>query len=172
MSGVDARAPWVELRVHGVSGTPPADLLDRPRVKQVDGDVRSRFFRATDGDHHVLARRAPSPQPCVAGPTSSGTSWCSGRTRSTVHPGAVLAARAISPSPSATITPTPGTGRDVVVCAHSQGSLITFAELNLLTDEEIKRVGMVTFGSQLRVIFPRSHADLAAGVRALEAVRI
>ncbi|WP_248582775.1 hypothetical protein [Nocardioides sp. InS609-2] len=83
MSGVDARAPWVELRVHGVSGTPPADLLDRPRVKQVDGDVRSRFFRATDGDHHVLARRAPSPQPCVAGPTSSGTSWCSGRTRST-----------------------------------------------------------------------------------------
>ncbi|WP_248582774.1 hypothetical protein [Nocardioides sp. InS609-2] len=60
----------------------------------------------------------------------------------------------------------------MVVCAHSQGSLITFAALNLLTDEEIKRVGLVTFGSQLRVIFPRSHADLAAGVRALEAARV
>ena len=53
MSGVGA-PEWVELRVHGVSGTPPEDLLDRPCVKQVDGDARSRFFRATDSDHRVL----------------------------------------------------------------------------------------------------------------------
>ncbi len=46
--------PWVELRIHGVSGTPPEDLLDRPHVVQVDGDARSRFFRATDADHVVL----------------------------------------------------------------------------------------------------------------------
>ena len=37
---------WVELRVHGVSGTPPEELLASPLVLQVDGDERSRFFRA------------------------------------------------------------------------------------------------------------------------------
>ncbi|MET0838822.1 MAG: hypothetical protein ABWY19_08590 [Marmoricola sp.] len=47
--------PWVELRIHGVSGTPPEDLLDRPLVVQVDGDARSRFFRATGADHEILA---------------------------------------------------------------------------------------------------------------------
>ncbi len=47
-------APWVELRVHGVSGRPPEELLDRPHVRQVDGDARSRFFRATDADRHDL----------------------------------------------------------------------------------------------------------------------
>ncbi len=54
MSGAGAPAPWVELRVHGVSGTPPEELLDRPHVTQVDGDARSRFFRATDADHQLL----------------------------------------------------------------------------------------------------------------------
>jgi hypothetical protein len=39
---------WVELRVHGVSGTPPGSILDRPHVLQVGGDHESRFFRSTD----------------------------------------------------------------------------------------------------------------------------
>jgi hypothetical protein len=47
-------------------------------------------------------------------------------------------------------------GRPVVVCGHSQGSLVSFAALNLLSDEECRRVGFLTFGSQLRVIFPRA----------------
>jgi hypothetical protein len=46
-------------------------------------------------------------------------------------------------------------GRHVVVCAHSQGSLITFAAANLLGDD-INGVGLLTFGSQLRVLFPRA----------------
>jgi hypothetical protein len=46
---------WVELRVHGVSGTPPEELLARPHVLQVDGDDRSRFFHAVDAAGHVLA---------------------------------------------------------------------------------------------------------------------
>lgn len=46
---------WVELRVHGVSGTPPEELLDRPHVLQVDGDERSRFFHAVDSAGRVLA---------------------------------------------------------------------------------------------------------------------
>ncbi|MFD1826479.1 MULTISPECIES: hypothetical protein [Mumia] len=39
---------WVELRVHGVSGTPPGSMLDRPHVVQVGGDDESRYFRSTD----------------------------------------------------------------------------------------------------------------------------
>ncbi len=37
--------PAVEIRVHGVSGTSPEDLLDRPLVRQVAGDKRAGFFR-------------------------------------------------------------------------------------------------------------------------------
>jgi len=39
---------WVELRVHGVSGTPPESLLLSTFVKQVGGDTRGRFFRPAD----------------------------------------------------------------------------------------------------------------------------
>ena len=35
----------VELRVHGVSGTPPEELLDRPLVVQVGGDATAGFHR-------------------------------------------------------------------------------------------------------------------------------
>jgi hypothetical protein len=37
--------PALELRVHGVSGTPPESLLDRPLVEQVGGDKIAGFFR-------------------------------------------------------------------------------------------------------------------------------
>ncbi len=35
----------VELRVHGVSGTPPEELLDRQLVRQVAGDKTAGFYR-------------------------------------------------------------------------------------------------------------------------------
>lgn len=41
-------ADWVELRVHGVSGTPPESMLASAHVCQVAGDDRSRCFRPTD----------------------------------------------------------------------------------------------------------------------------
>ena len=50
----------------------------------------------------------------------------------------------------------PASGRDVIVSAHSQGSLIAFASLHLLSDEQRERVGLLTYGSQLRQIFPRA----------------
>lgn len=50
----------------------------------------------------------------------------------------------------------PEPGRHVIVCGHSQGSLVSFAALNLLSDAELRRIGLLTFGSQLRVIFPRA----------------
>lgn len=48
---------WVELRVHGVSGTPPESLLGTPHVTQVAGDDYSRFFRPAPAptDHVVEA---------------------------------------------------------------------------------------------------------------------
>jgi hypothetical protein len=41
-------ADWVELRVHGVSGTPPEDMLASAHVVQVAGDDRTRCFRPAD----------------------------------------------------------------------------------------------------------------------------
>jgi hypothetical protein len=59
----------VELRVHGVSGTPPVDMLDHPLVKQVAGDTDGRFFRPVDSagneilaDGHVLEGYHWGPQ--------------------------------------------------------------------------------------------------------------
>ncbi|MDQ4040071.1 MAG: hypothetical protein M3313_17415 [Actinomycetota bacterium] len=52
----------------------------------------------------------------------------------------------------------------VVVAAHSQGSLIAVAALLWLTPEERSRVGLVTFGSQLRQQFVRAfpaHVDVS-----------
>lgn len=44
----------------------------------------------------------------------------------------------------------------VVVCAHSQGSLITFAAIMLLSPAERERIAFLSCGSQLRVIYPRA----------------
>lgn len=38
----------VELRTHGVSGTPPESLLDASAVVQIDGDTQGRFFQSAD----------------------------------------------------------------------------------------------------------------------------
>lgn len=43
------KAPhWVELRIHGVSGTPPEAMLGSAHAKQVAGDSWGRFFRPVD----------------------------------------------------------------------------------------------------------------------------
>lgn len=42
---IDPAQPWVELRVHGVSGSPPESMLRGAHVVQVGGDEKSRFFR-------------------------------------------------------------------------------------------------------------------------------
>lgn len=52
--GENGADPWVELRVHGVSGTPPESLLGRPHVAQVAGDAFSRFFRPIGGDGRAI----------------------------------------------------------------------------------------------------------------------
>jgi hypothetical protein len=38
----------IELRVHGVSGTPPGEMLDADRVRQVAGDELGRVFERAD----------------------------------------------------------------------------------------------------------------------------
>lgn len=47
-------AAWVELRVHGVSGTPPEDVLGSAHVQQVAGDDRTRSFRPCDAQGAVV----------------------------------------------------------------------------------------------------------------------
>jgi len=44
VTGVDV-AGLVELRVHGVGGTPPAAMLDDPSPRQVAGDRIAGFYR-------------------------------------------------------------------------------------------------------------------------------
>jgi hypothetical protein len=39
---------WVEFRIHGVSGTPPEELLGDPHVVQVAGDGSRRIFQRAD----------------------------------------------------------------------------------------------------------------------------
>jgi hypothetical protein len=55
-----------ELRIHGVSGTPPESMLDYPHPRQVAGDAVSGFYRrwwpagpptAADGDVEGQCRR-------------------------------------------------------------------------------------------------------------------
>lgn len=53
-------------------------------------------------------------------------------------------------------TPNPHPAASVVVAAHSQGTLLAFSALLWLAPAELRRVGLVTFGSQLQVAFPRA----------------
>ncbi|HEX3929121.1 MAG TPA: hypothetical protein VHW64_00340 [Nocardioides sp.] len=62
-SGHGTTTPWVELRIHGVSGTPPEVMLESAHVKQVAGDEWGRFFRPTDGlghEHQDTGRDVPA----------------------------------------------------------------------------------------------------------------
>ena len=46
MGYVDGHATgWTELRVHGVSGTPPTEILEHPNVELVAGYDQAGFFR-------------------------------------------------------------------------------------------------------------------------------
>jgi hypothetical protein len=56
------------------------------------------------------------------------------------------------------IPPGPPAARDVVLCGHSQGSLLAFAALLRFAGPDralLDRVGLLTFGSQLQVMFSR-----------------
>ena len=69
-------AEWVELRVHGVSGTPPESLLAHPHVAQTDGGGASRFFSAVDSDGVILpGKDGQALEAYHWGHYTSGTSW-------------------------------------------------------------------------------------------------
>jgi uncharacterized membrane protein YhaH (DUF805 family) len=65
----------VELRVHGVSGTPPEDLLDCPEVTRVAGDAKAGFYipRSPQEQHDP---RVPVPgQDPDSRPLLEGYAW-------------------------------------------------------------------------------------------------
>ena len=67
----------VEVRVHGVSGTPPQDLLDRPNVVLLDGDARAGFYRSANPDD-ISDRFVSRPGASIAdleGPYLEGYAW-------------------------------------------------------------------------------------------------
>ncbi|MCW2497489.1 hypothetical protein [Jatrophihabitans sp.] len=65
----------IELRVHGVSGTPPEELLDRPLVDLVAGDGTAGFYRphleAEAHDDVPIGAAAPA----IRGPLLEGYVW-------------------------------------------------------------------------------------------------
>ena len=74
------RAPSVhgralELRVHGVSGTPPEDLLDRPLVQQIAGDHIAGFYAPRLRDERTDAAPNPFAPEQPDAPTLAGYSW-------------------------------------------------------------------------------------------------
>ncbi|MGY1711978.1 hypothetical protein ACI8AC_20970 [Geodermatophilus sp. SYSU D00758] len=93
-------AEWVELRVHGVSGTPPDYLLGSAHTAQVAGDDRSRCFRPTDAQ----GLEVPAPDGHVLeafhwGRWTSG-SWTQGLWLLLIPFGMVNAAQFMLPPPS------------------------------------------------------------------------
>jgi hypothetical protein len=62
-----ADGAWVELRIHGVSGTPPESMLESAQVRQVAGDAWGRFFRPVNGVGDELQ--------AVEGRTLEGYHW-------------------------------------------------------------------------------------------------
>jgi hypothetical protein len=63
-------ADAVELRIHGVSGTPPGELLDRPLVRQVAGNPTAGFYRP-----RLEVERTDDPPDGGRGAWLEGYSW-------------------------------------------------------------------------------------------------
>jgi hypothetical protein len=72
----DSPREVVELRVHGVHGTPPAEMLgiDGPEVRQVAGDNLTGFYRSKSGElpYRKLAGRSISVEAYSWGTLTSG----------------------------------------------------------------------------------------------------
>src|SRR5687768_16562378 len=93
-------ADWVELRVHGVSGTPPDYMLSSAHTSQVAGDDRSRCFRPTDA--YGREERAPDGHLLEAfhwGRWTSG-SWMQGLWLLLVPFGILNSAQYMLPAPT------------------------------------------------------------------------
>ena len=71
---MDDASDVIELRVHGVSGTPPEQLLDTPLVEQIAGDAKAGFYRP-----RLPAERRdprdPSDDVHSTGPLLEGYAW-------------------------------------------------------------------------------------------------
>ncbi|GAA4812704.1 hypothetical protein GCM10023200_58100 [Actinomycetospora chlora] len=119
---IDTYGPVVELRVHGVSGTPPEDVLDAPRVRQVAGDEWARVFRAVGDDGRDVGTPDHVVEALHWGRYTSG-SWTFALWLLLVPFGMVNVARFMLPEPA----DRPGRGALVVASAalRALGVLLT-----------------------------------------------
>jgi hypothetical protein len=65
----------IELRVHGVSGTPPEQLLDCPLVIQEAGDAKAGFYIPRLPEEQRDPRLTPSGAVNTSGPKLEGYAW-------------------------------------------------------------------------------------------------
>jgi hypothetical protein len=65
----------VELRIHGVSGTPPESLLDCPAVTQLAGDGRAGFYRPRLPQEQRDPRQLDIGERVAPGPRLEGYAW-------------------------------------------------------------------------------------------------
>ncbi len=76
MSKIDtAEMDVVELRVHGVSGTPPEELLDRGEVYRLAGDSTAGFYRPRLAEERTDGSWAPLLPGSQDGPQLEGYAW-------------------------------------------------------------------------------------------------
>jgi hypothetical protein len=95
--------PWVELRIHGVSGTPPESMLESAHVRQVAGDAWGRFFRPVNGVGEELQG--------VQGRTLEGYHWGKYTSGSAVKGLWLILIPFGMVNAAAFMLPDPGTGR-------------------------------------------------------------
>lgn len=95
---MEQRAHWVELRIHGVSGTPPQEMLRSAHVVQVAGDETSSFFRPADSTGNELPSNGHVLEGYHWGKFTSG-SWRQGLWLTLLPFGLVNAAQFMLPRP-------------------------------------------------------------------------
>ena len=104
-----ARQRRRRARVHGVSGTPPEELLDRGQVYRLAGDATAGFYRPRLAEESTDGTWAPLLPGAEGGPQLEGYAW-GGLTSGAPEPGLLAAAAAVHDGQRRAPVAAPGPG--------------------------------------------------------------